>query len=65
MRKGKQGISMVIDKNELEKNAKAWVASKKGQESILEVLQHSREMTTRLREARDIDPKTLHEPFTV
>jgi len=65
MRKSKQGVSMVIDKNELEKNAKAWVASEKGQESILEVLQHSREMTTRLREARDIDPKSLHEPFTV
>jgi hypothetical protein len=49
----------------LAKNVREWIASAKGQESIKEVLKNSKEMTSKLCEARKIDPRSLHDPITL
>ena len=61
----KDKATMIVDKSELERSVQTWVNSPKGQESIREVLQNSDEMKAKLRAARDIDPKSLYDPFTV
>jgi hypothetical protein len=61
----KDKATMIVNKSELERSVQTWVNSPKGQESIREVLQNSDEMKAKLREARDIDPKSLYDPFTV
>ena len=61
----KESKKTAVDLSELAQSVKEWVVSPDGQKKIEEVLENSKEMTSKLREARDIDPKSLHEPFTL
>ncbi len=63
MKKQKRGDSRSFEV--LAKDIRKWIASTKGQESIKEVLENSKEMTSKLCEARKIDPRTLHDPITL
>jgi hypothetical protein len=49
----------------LVKKAKDWIASEGGREAVLEALREAEEMTAQLIQARQVDPKSLHEPATV
>ncbi len=57
--------TIIVNTSELEKSVQTWVNSPEGEESIRQVLQNSDEMKTKLRAAREIDPKNLYDPFTV
>jgi hypothetical protein len=61
----KKSKKTAVDLSKLAQNVKEWVVSPDGQKNIQEVLENSKEMTSKLRKARDIDPKSLHEPFTL
>lgn len=62
MEKEKKGT---IDLGKLAQNVQKWVTSAEGKKAIQTVLRSSEEMTTELKEARDIDPKSFHDPFTL
>jgi len=42
-----------------------WDSSSDGQKEIQRVLENSKEMVSKLREARKVDFESLHEPFTI
>lgn len=52
-------------KEELQRNARQWLQSPEGRETIRKALEESKEVTARLQEERRVDLKALHEPFTV
>ena len=47
------------------KRLQDWVASKEGQKQLEKALNQAKSTRDQLREARRIDPKTLHEPVTL
>jgi|GEM_PF-3571418 len=46
-------------------SVRKWVSSPDGQKEIQRVLENSKEMVSKLREARKVDFESLHEPFTI
>ena len=53
------------DLQEVSQKVQRWVSSPEGQQTIKEVLLDSEETTKKLRDARNVDPKSLHDPFTL
>ena len=53
------------DGSQLAKDARKWVASPEGRQALQEAFQHATEITAQLRQARLVDPKSLHEPVTL
>lgn len=49
----------------LTKDAKNWVASEKGQESLRKALANAQKTATQLEKARRINPDDLHRHFTL
>lgn len=47
------------------KKAKAWTKSDSGKAEIKQALQEAREFTKQFNIARQIDPKSLHDPVTL
>ncbi|MCK4764285.1 MAG: hypothetical protein KAW12_18950 [Candidatus Aminicenantes bacterium] len=45
--------------------AKEWLASRKGQDSLLQVIKEAEKRSSEFSECRQIDPKLLKEPFTI
>ena len=62
----KQAID-ALEKNakQLALEAREWVASSEGQLALREMVHRAMEIMERLRKARLIDPKNLHEPVTL
>jgi hypothetical protein len=50
---------------QLAQRAREWVTSQQGQQALSRTVQEAVKETDRLRQARQIDPKTLHEPVTL
>jgi len=50
---------------QLAERAREWVTSPQGQQTLSRTVQEAVQETDRLRQARQIDPKTLHEPVTL
>jgi hypothetical protein len=50
---------------QLAERAREWVTSTQGQQALSRTVQEAVKETDRLRQARQIDPKTLHEPVTL
>jgi hypothetical protein len=61
----RRGKEKPKDVKQLAQEARKWVASPEGQQTLQEVFQRATEMTTQLRKARIVDPKSLHEPVTL
>jgi|GEM_PF-3377376 len=50
---------------QLAQRAREWVTSRQGQQELSRAVQEAARETERLRQARLIDPKVLHEPVTL
>lgn len=48
-----------------QRHAQQWLQSNQGRETMLKALQDARDVTARLQRERQVDLKSLHEPFTV
>jgi len=53
------------DPSETTKKARRWVASAEGRRAMRRALSSSRKMATALEKARQVDPESVHKPFTV
>ena len=65
MKEEKKANPIQKDLRELSQKVQRWVSSPEGQRTIKEVLLDSEETTSKLRDARSVDPKSLHDPFTL
>jgi hypothetical protein len=50
---------------ELAEKVKEWVESPDGQEKLREALRNSEEMTTKLRQACSVDPRTMNDQINL
>jgi len=50
---------------QMAQRAKEWVSSQQGQQALSRTVQEAVQETDRLRQIRQVDPKTLHEPMTL
>lgn len=57
--------TVTVNAEHLADKAKKWVTSSEGERALQEGLQRATQTTAELKEARRVDPKTLHEPFTL
>ena len=55
----------MIKIKKVEADARKWLKSSEGKESIRETLQKAREATEKLRKEREVDLKSVREPFTL
>ena len=65
MKDKKDSKETAVYLNQLAQDVRKWVASPDGQKQIEKVLDNSEKTISELREARNIDSKSIYEPFTL